>query len=126
MLFSFTITFPEETETDAESFSDDLEENGLGNYTTEVKEIVDKNRKFACEKTHCCSCIQEYKKNHPNVYQEFRWCRFNDPITYALYHFENLFAWTPNSIIYIPLDISHFSYTQFGQYSQTYSLNYFY
>ena len=50
MLFHFTITFPEETETDAESFSDDLEENGLGNYTTEVKDVVDKNRKFAVRK----------------------------------------------------------------------------
>ena len=52
VIFTFTITFPKETDTDAESLSNDLEENGLGNYTTDVKEIVDKNRKFGLRKTH--------------------------------------------------------------------------
>jgi hypothetical protein len=46
VLFNFTITFPKETETDEESFANDLQKNGLGNYTTEVNKIENVNRKF--------------------------------------------------------------------------------
>ncbi len=46
VIFKFTLTFPGETETDPESLSSDLEENGLGNYTTEVKNIEDKTVSF--------------------------------------------------------------------------------
>ena len=45
-MFKFTITFPKGTATEAETLSTDLEENGLGNYTTEVKSIEDTNRKI--------------------------------------------------------------------------------
>ena len=50
VILKFTLTFKAETETDPESLSSDLEENGLGNYTTEVKNIEDKNRKFSVTK----------------------------------------------------------------------------
>lgn len=46
MIFTFKLTFPGGTETDTQTLSTDLEENGLGNYTTEVKSIEDTNRKL--------------------------------------------------------------------------------
>ncbi|XP_028415638.1 uncharacterized protein LOC114539003 [Dendronephthya gigantea] len=43
VLFLFKIKFKEDTETDAESLSDDLENNGLGNYTTTVNKLENTN-----------------------------------------------------------------------------------
>ena len=70
MIFTFTITFPKETDTDAESLSNDLEENGLGNYTTDVKEIVDKNRKFGLRKTHWYIITDKKSRKISSTYRQ--------------------------------------------------------
>lgn len=43
-MFSFKISFPEAIK--IETVSNDFEENGLGNFTTDIKEIEDANRKL--------------------------------------------------------------------------------